>query len=93
MEKFTETEIQEAKRFIDFYENTVDNVKDSFKYHLSEGVVLDWFGKTVKGIKNITSFINSKTAACTHHFTNAKPVEKIGFRDSHIVNLPITSKV
>lgn len=87
MEKSSEIETEEAKKFLNFYENIIDNHKNYFKYHLSEMAVLDWFGKTVKGCRNIGIFFNSKANSCTHHFTNVKPVEKIGFRDTHVVNL------
>lgn len=88
METFTEKEILDAKKFMDFYENIIDNHKDSFKYHLSETVVLDWFGQTVKGNRNVTAFVDSKTVSCTHHFSNVRPASKIGFRDTHVVNIP-----
>lgn len=88
MDKSSESEVDEAKRFLQFYETTIDNQKGLFKYHLAENAVLDWFGKTVKGLKNIKEFLNTSATSCTHHFTNVKVVDKIGFRDTHIVNLP-----
>lgn len=91
MENFTETETLDSKKFFDFYENFIDNHRDTLKYHLSECAVLDWFGKTVKGSRNICAFMCSKAVSCTHHFTNVKPASKIGFRDTHVVN--ITSNV
>lgn len=85
-------EVAEAKNFLKFYTNMMDNHKSSFKYHLSETAVLDWFGKTVKGSRNIGVFLNSSTTSCTHHFTNVKPAAKIGFRDTHVINLPNNNK-
>lgn len=88
MEKFSDEQKEETKKFGLFYQDMVDNHKDCIKYYISETSVLDWFGQTVKGEKNIAAFIKNNIGNCKHNFSNAIPVEKIGFRDSHVVKLP-----
>lgn len=92
MDKFTEAETEEAQKFMDFYIDMIDNHKDCFKYHLSESAVLDWFGQTVKGCKNVNSFLKSSTSACNHHFPTVRPVKQVGFRETHVINLPSPNK-
>lgn len=88
MANFDENDERKASRFVEFYVNTLDNHKDCFKYYLAENAVLDWFGQTVKGCKNIGAFIKANTSMCTHHFEKIKPVATIGFRETHVIKLP-----
>ncbi|CAH0560386.1 unnamed protein product [Brassicogethes aeneus] len=85
---FTEDQIREAKDFGEFYIDLVENYKTTVKYYLSDDIVLDWFGQTVKGEKKVNLFIKSNVATVKHFFSDAKPVENIGFRDTHVVKLP-----
>lgn len=88
MDKFSTQQREEARKLGIFFQDLMDNHKDCVKYYISETSVLDWFGQTVKGEKNITAFIKTNIGTCKHNFSNAVPTEKIGFRDSHVIKLP-----
>lgn len=88
MDRFTQKDKEEARKFGEFYVDLIDNHKDCFRYYLSQNAVLDWFGQTVRGEKNIQSFVKSNISNCSHNFKSAIPVQKIGFRDTHVVKMP-----
>ncbi|KAL3267112.1 hypothetical protein HHI36_011252 [Cryptolaemus montrouzieri] len=90
--EFSEEQIKDATSFCDFYIDLVHSFNDKTKYFLSEDVVLDYFGHTIKGQKNVTSYIKNNIVNVEHLFRDAKPVHKIGFRDTHIVKLPKDTK-
>lgn len=86
MESFSNEEHQEAQEFIDFYINAVEN-KNCIRHNLAEDVTLDWFGRTIRGEKNVLSFFKSDISQIKHFLNNAVPAEKIGFRDTHVIKL------
>lgn len=85
---FGEVEIKEAKAFGNFYIEKMETERDSLKYFLSEDVILDWFGQTVKGDKNVIAFLKKTLASVNHIISDFKPATKIGFRDTHVVKIP-----
>lgn len=85
---FGEVEMKEAKAFGDFYIEKMETERDSMKYFLSEDVILDWFGQTVKGEKNVIVFLKKTLASVNHIISDFKPAKKIGFRDTHVVKIP-----
>lgn len=90
MEKYTKEQREEARKFGEFFTGLMDNHKNCARYYLSETAVMDWFGQTVKGEKSIQEFIMNRLSNCKHNFNSAMPVDKIGFRDSHVVNVTST---
>lgn len=83
--EITDEQLEEAKQFIDHYVNIVDNHRETLIYYLTDCATFDWFGKTIKGEKNIKNFIRDTISTVQHDFSNPCPVPKIGFRDSHKV--------
>lgn len=75
----------DEKAMANLYMHLIDNHKETFMYYLSENAVLDWFGRTLRGRKNIHSFIKRHIRDVLHHFNNARPVPKIEFRDTHMI--------
>lgn len=86
--EFTDTQVKEAKIFGEFYVDMMENYRNTVKYYLSEDVILDWFGQTVKGEQNVSVFLKKTLSSVKHHFSDAIPVRKIGFRDTHVVKIP-----
>ncbi|KAF7281128.1 hypothetical protein GWI33_005080 [Rhynchophorus ferrugineus] len=72
---------------LDFFTEMVETSKPLMRYYLSDNVVLDWFGQTIKGQKNVATFIRYNINPIKHMLKDVKPTSKIGFRDSHIVKI------
>lgn len=87
-----DAEINEAKIFSDFYIDTMENHIDTIAIYLSESATLDWFGKTVKGEKNIGAFLKNNAANIKHLMSDPTPVDKIGHRDTHVIKYPREQK-
>ncbi|KAJ8949710.1 hypothetical protein NQ318_013579 [Aromia moschata] len=85
---FTEAQRNEARTFGEFYIDMMENYRNTVKYYLSQDVILDWFGQTVKGEKTVSLFLKKNLSSVKHFMSVAVPVKKIGFRDTHIVNIP-----
>ncbi|XP_066147015.1 uncharacterized protein [Euwallacea fornicatus] len=83
----TEDKATEAQQLLDFYIDLMENSKNLLKYYLSEDIVLDWFGETVKGQKQVTDFIKTNVNPMKHIFKEAVPASKIGFRDTHSLKI------
>lgn len=79
---------EDAQKVLDFFTDMMETSKTHLKYYLSEDVVLDWFGHTVKGQKKVASFIKTTVNPIRHLFKEAKSTSKIGFRDTHLVKGP-----
>lgn len=86
--EFTDDQIKDATTFCDFYLDLIHSFDDKTKYFLSENVLLDYFGHTIKGQKNVTGYIKTNLVNVGHLFEGAKPAKKIGYRDTHVVKLP-----
>lgn len=86
--EFTDAQAQEAKTFGEFYVDMMENYRNTVKYYLSEDVILDWFGQTVKGEQNVSVFLKKTLSTVKHYFSDAVPAKKIGFRDTHVVKIP-----
>lgn len=84
---FGEVEMKEAKAFGDFYVEKMETERESLKYILSEDVILDWFGQTVKGEKNVIAFLKKTLVSVNHIISDFRPAKKIGFRDTHVVKI------
>lgn len=85
MDTATDEQLEEAKNFMEFYTNLVNNTKDTLIYYLSDSATIDWFGKTIKGEKNMNTFIKTTLSSVKHNFSKTVPTKKIGFRDVHVI--------
>lgn len=72
----------DTKNFIRFYIDLIENNTNTLRYYCADKIVLDWFGKTIKGGKKLTMFLKSNSKF-RHFLSNIVPVNKIGFRHSH----------
>nr|XP_008192085.1 PREDICTED: uncharacterized protein LOC103312661 [Tribolium castaneum]XP_015834884.1 PREDICTED: uncharacterized protein LOC103312661 [Tribolium castaneum] len=88
MENYTKEEKDSAKEVLEFYVDIFENNNSTVKYFLSENVVLDWFGKTIKDNKKVSLFLKEQACKVTHHITNTIPSEKVAFKESHNVKVP-----
>lgn len=85
---FSESDRREAKNFVEFYIDKIENHRNYFRYYLSEDVILDWFGQTIKGEKNVVAFLKKTITSVNHLLSDAVPVKSIGFKDTHKVKIP-----
>lgn len=85
-------EIKEAKAFTNFYIDMFENHLNTFSFYLSESATLDWFGKTIKGEKDIGAFLKNNAATIKHLMCDPKPVNEVGHRDTHVINYPTKQK-
>nr|XP_033337273.1 uncharacterized protein LOC117226736 [Megalopta genalis] len=71
----------QAISFANCYFSMVDGLVSGLEDHLSENVVLDWFGRTVSGKKNVAAFMNSRNQVNSRHvFKNIVPRSDIGYK-------------
>lgn len=70
----------QAISFANSYFALVDGLASGLENHLSEDVVLDWFGRTVKGRRNVTTFIEAHKVNSRHIFSQIVPVPGIGYK-------------
>lgn len=88
-----ESEIKDAaETFTKLYIDIVENHVTTISYYLSESATLDWFGKTIKGSKNISAFLKDNAIGVKHMLGDPKPVDKIGHRDTHVIKYPKEQK-
>lgn len=88
MDKFSNVQLEEAKKFGIFFIDLIENHRDSIICYLAETAVLDWFGHTVKGPRNISRFLRGNVGSFRNSFSIARPVHNIGFRDTHVIKFP-----
>lgn len=55
----------------------VDGMIPGFKDHLADHVVLKWFGKVIKGKKNVAAFLLSDKMESFHTFSDITPISGI----------------
>lgn len=79
-------EINQIKEITELYFDIFENHKETLVYYLSESATLDWFGQTVKGQKDIITFVKTKVGKIKHEFANPTHVTNIGYRDTHVIN-------
>ena len=88
MEQHTKEDSDSAKKLVDFYVDLVENHSTTAKFYLSENVVLDWFGKTIKDNKKVSLFIKDQVCKVSHQITNSFPSENVAFKETHHVKVP-----
>lgn len=63
--------------FAEYYFALVDGIFPGLEHNLTKDVTLNWFGKKIKGTKDVTAFIKSNHTRTLHVFTDIKPVSEI----------------
>lgn len=63
----------EAISFMECYAGLVDRLFFYLKDYLAEDVVLQWFGRTIRGNRHVTSFMLCDNMDTFHMFTKIKP--------------------
>lgn len=91
-EAFSKEEVSEAEKFSDFLMNLLENHNECLVYYLADTALLDWFGHTIKGPKNIVAYLKKNAGKCKHRFTNPSPVRKIGYRENHVIKFTSEAK-
>lgn len=67
----------QAILFAEYYFALVDGIFPGFESHLAKNIVLDWFGRKIRGKKNVAAFIKSNKTSTLHVFTDIKPISDI----------------
>ncbi|XP_043253447.1 uncharacterized protein LOC122397975 [Colletes gigas] len=70
----------QAISFANNYFALVDGLASGLENHLSNDVVLDWFGRTIRGRKNVTAFMEAHKVNSRHKFRNIVPIASIGYK-------------
>ncbi|KAK2587281.1 hypothetical protein KPH14_003009 [Odynerus spinipes] len=72
-----------AVSFANCYFALVDGLASGLENHLAEDVVLDWFGRTIRGKRNVSTFIRTHKVNSRHMFASIKPTGGIGYKNNH----------
>ncbi|XP_039748493.1 uncharacterized protein LOC120625470 [Pararge aegeria] len=71
---------QSARNFAVWYKCMIDNDRQNLSLYLSDDVMLEWFGKTIKTRKKVSFFIKYDMQCSRHDFTTIESIEKIQAR-------------
>lgn len=74
----------QAISFANSYFALVDGLASGLESHLSEDVVLHWFGRTVTGRKNVSAFMETHKVNSRHRFVHIAPTTGIGYKMEQI---------
>ncbi|XP_076760718.1 uncharacterized protein LOC143429142 [Xylocopa sonorina] len=72
-------EQRQAISFANSYFALADGLATGLESHLSEDVVLDWFGKTVRGRRNVSAFLGAHKVNSRHVFPHIVPITGIDY--------------
>ncbi|KOC66909.1 hypothetical protein WH47_11973 [Habropoda laboriosa] len=78
MNKYTQ-----AISFANSYFALVDGLVSGLESQLSEDVVLHWFGRTVRGRRNVCAFMETHKVNSRHMFTRIVPTTGISYEKKH----------
>ncbi|XP_011145784.1 uncharacterized protein LOC105186946 [Harpegnathos saltator] len=67
----------QAISLAEYYFSLADGIFPGLESHLAKNVVLDWFGRKIKGKENVTAFITSDKTSSLHVFTDIKSISGI----------------
>ncbi|XP_045778318.1 uncharacterized protein LOC123876188 [Maniola jurtina] len=71
---------QSARNFAVWYKHMIDNDRQNLSLYLSDEVMLEWFGKTIKTRKKVSFFLNHDMQCTRHDFTTVESIDKIQTR-------------
>ncbi|KAG6440295.1 hypothetical protein O3G_MSEX001256 [Manduca sexta] len=80
--KFSER--QQARTFILWYKRMIDNERQSLALYLADDASLEWFGRTIKTRKKVTSFLKHDMQCSRHDFTSVESIEQIQNRHDRL---------
>lgn len=75
---------QRAKNFISWYKQMVDNERQNLALYLSDDAILEWFGRTIKTRKKMSSFLKHDMQCSRHDFVSVQNIEKIQNRQERL---------
>lgn len=73
--KFSER--QQARTFVQWYKQMIDNERQSLALYMSDDAALEWFGRTIKSKKKIYAFLKYDMQCSKHDFTSVESIDKI----------------
>ncbi|CAH0746714.1 unnamed protein product [Diatraea saccharalis] len=73
-------ELQQAKKFIAWYKQMIDNERQNLALYLSDDAILEWFGRTIKSRKKISLFFKHDMQYTRHDFISVRNIDKIQSR-------------
>ncbi|XP_076676977.1 uncharacterized protein LOC143373515 [Andrena cerasifolii] len=76
-------EHRQAISLANSYFALVDGLASGLESHLSEDVVLDWFGRRITGRRCVTAFIQAHKVNSRHMFTDILPTAGIGYKKKY----------
>lgn len=79
-EKNKFTERQQAKNFVAWYKQMIDNERQNIGLYLSDDAILEWFGRTIKTRKKVATFLKHDMHCTRHDFVSIKNIDKIQSR-------------
>lgn len=78
----TADEHSRAISFMNSYFSLIDGLASGLENHLAENVILDWFGKTIRGKRNVSTFIKKNKVDSRHMFASIKPIDGIRYKEN-----------
>ncbi|CAD6237156.1 GSCOCG00002170001-RA-CDS [Cotesia congregata] len=73
-------DLSEAVSFANGYFALADGLIDDLANYLAEDVILDWFGQTIKGRKNVSAFMKFQNVNSRHIIDEINPSTTIEYR-------------
>lgn len=73
----------QARTFVSWYKRMIDYERQNFALYLSDEVVLEWFGKTIRKRKKVASFLKYDMQSTKHDLTTVESIERISVREDH----------
>uniref|UniRef100_A0A1E1WG66 Nuclear transport factor 2 domain-containing protein n=1 Tax=Pectinophora gossypiella TaxID=13191 RepID=A0A1E1WG66_PECGO len=81
--KFTER--QQARTFIQWYKRMIDHERQNLALYFSDDATLEWFGRTIKTRKKISTFLKHDMQCSSHDFTTIESIDKIPTRQDSLL--------
>lgn len=73
-------EQKQAISFANSYFALADGLASGLESHLSENVILDWFGRTIRGKRNVSAFMEAHKVNSRHMFADILPTTDIHYK-------------
>lgn len=76
----TKFNLQQARSFISWYKQMIDNERSNLSLYLSDDAILEWFGRTIKTRKKLSGFLKHDMQCSRHYLTSVENIENIQLR-------------
>lgn len=80
-------ELQQARSFISWFKHMIDDERSNLSLYISDDAILEWFGRTIKTRKKVSSFLKYGMQCSRHDFTTVENIEKIQLRNDKLQRL------